>query len=166
MAKTEYVYLQGKTKWFRHTAPDKWGKWKHLLYPNKESLEKLRELQSEGLKNVIHKDDDGEYVYLSRATQKMINGKVVGFAPPEVLGPDGKTPLRDVMIGNGSDVTTKLEVYSHGTPSGGKAKAARWASTRVDNLVPFEGKRDFSEDEEKQVRGLDQQPEQKQTELF
>jgi len=159
--KTEYVYLQGKAKWARLTTPDPWGNWKLTLYLTPDSYNKFIELKNEGVKNVVRKDEDGYHVILRRPTSKEIRGKVQGFAPPEVINPDG-TPLRDIMIGNGSDVTVKLEVYSHKTPGGGTAKASRLNSVRVDNLIPFELSRDFEEDgdQERMVRGLPQAPPQ------
>src|SRR5712671_946896 len=104
MAKTDYVFLQGKTKWFRPNAPNEWGKWTHVLYPNEESLNKIRDLQTStdkttGIKNILKKDEDGYSITLSRPTSKTIKGKVVGFAPPEVLEVDGKTPLRNALVG-------------------------------------------------------------------
>lgn len=163
--RTQFYYLQGKTKWHRHTSLNQWNKWAMVLYPNPESLEKIRELQAEGLKNVIKKDEDGYCVSFSRPGSKSYLTKdgipqVKGFAPPEVLESDGLTPMRNVNVGNGSDVTVKIEVYEHKTPGGGKAKAARWMSTRVDNLVPFDGKDDFDPQAEKLVRGQADQPEQ------
>ena len=163
--KTEFVYLQGKVKWFRAQQPDEYGKWKHVLYPNAESLEKIRDLQLSqdgvtGIKNVLKKDEDGYSMTFSRPASKEIRGKIVGFAPPDVFESDGKTPMRNVNVGNGSDVTTKIAVYSHGTPGGGRAKAARWESSRIDNLVPYNPPRDYTDSEEKSARGLSDQPAQ------
>lgn len=157
LSKTEYVYFKGKAKWAKHTTPDKFGNWKITIYLDDEGYKKVLDLQKEGLKNVLGKDEDGNFVTFRRAQQKMIRGKVVGFAPPEVLNPDG-TPLRDVLVGNGSDVTVKVEVYAYKPPVGNPAKAARLMSIRVDNLVPFELSRDFDEDQAKQVGGLLEQP--------
>ncbi len=157
---TEYIYIQGKAKWFKHNTPNSWGKYTHVIYPNHESLEKIRELQAEGIKNILRKDEDGYYISFSRPTSVLIKGKVVGIAPPLVFQADGTTPLRETMVGNGSDITTKLEVYQHSTPGGGKAKAARWLSTKVDNLVPFHNSRDLFGEQEKAWRGMEDQPEQ------
>lgn len=162
---TEFVYLQGKTKWFRPNQLNDWGKWSHVIYPNAESLEKIRELQAEGVKNVIKKDDDGYFVSIGRPSEirrKTASGvKIVGLKQPEVVDRDGQ-PNQNMSVGNGSDITTKCEVYSHGTPGGGKAKAMRWLSTRIDNLIPYEPTRDFDKDEARAVKNLDNQPEQKQ----
>lgn len=158
MSATEYVFITGKLSWIKTTIPDEWGKWKVTIRPNNEGLEKIRELQGQGIKNVLKKDEDGYYTTFSRPTQKMIKGKVIGLAPPEILQADGKTPLTGVLVGNGSDGTVKLEVYSHGTPGGGKAKAARLLSIKVDNLIPFELKRDFSAGQQESVAGLAEVP--------
>src|SRR5512146_1709587 len=95
MAKTDFVYLTGKTKWFRATQPDPWGNWKHDLYLTPASVEKVNELKTtsggiSGIKNELKKDEDGYYIAIRRPTQKMMKGKVVGFAPPEVIDKNGK----------------------------------------------------------------------------
>ena len=160
--KSEYIYVQGKVKWFRHEKADlEFRKWSHDMYLNPESLEKIKALKERGLKNVIKKDDDGYYTRFSRPTDKLIRGKVIGFAPPDIFMSDGVTPMRNVNVGNGSDVTTKLEIYEHRTPSGGKSVAARWVSSRIDNLVPFDGRKgDFTDEEALAAEGLDEQPAQ------
>lgn len=150
----EEVYLKGKAKWAnRLFVPDiEYKKWSLSLYPDAVSLETIRDLQAQGVKNVVKKDEDGYHVNLGRPTEKVMRGKVVAFSPPVVLDKDG-APFAG-PIGNGSDVTVKMEVYSHGTPGGGKAKAMRLSSVRVDNLVPFE-KSDFTDEEQEQVEGMD-----------
>jgi hypothetical protein len=160
---TEFVFVKGKVKWFKpHVVDNRFGdaKWKHVLYPDAESIEKINKLKEQGLKNIIKKDEDGYYVTFSRPFErKLKDGTRVGMMPPEVLGKDG-IPLKEgILVGNGSDVTTKLEVYSHASPGGGKAKAARWLSTRIDNLVPFVVNRDFEPDQQRAVKDLMDQPE-------
>lgn len=175
MANTTYVYLKGKVKWCRPSATDQWGNWKTDIYPDAESLEKIRELQIAegnvaGIKTQLKKDDDGYYCTIRRPREKNYGGKMIGFTPPEVLDgtttlPDGSNPpLRDVNIGNGTDATLKCVVYQHRVPAGGagaKGRAIRWEAIRVDNLVPFTGKNEFSEGEEKQTRGLAEEPKPK-----
>lgn len=159
--KTEEVYLQGKGKWARLINPDMKfppGKWNVVLYPNPDSLEKLRELQGRGLKNKLAKDDDGWYCNLGRPVSRMYKGVNKPFTPPVVIDKDG-APFND-PVGNGSDLTIKLEVYEHGTPGGGKAVAARLEKVRVDNLVPFKPDVDYKEDEAAEVAGIRIQPEQ------
>lgn len=159
---TEYVFLSGKGMWARTQRPDEWGNWSIQLRPDNKSLEMVQNLQKQGVKNNIKKDDDGYFVTYRRPQQKMIRGKVIGFTPVEVVDKDGE-PI-DVAIGNGSDVTIKLEVYQHGTPGGGKSKAARLLGVRVDNLIPFVKEKDIVDGREDQrydqIDGLAEQPEQ------
>lgn len=161
----DYIFLQGKSKWFKHQTPNKFGNWSHDIYLNDESLNKFNVLKEgktgvEGVKNILKKDEDGFFVSISRPTSKVIRGKVQGFAPPQVLGTDN-LPLHDILVGNGSDITTKLEYYTYKKPASDiKGSAIRWVSTRVDNLVPFKTQRDFDDGDEKQVRGLAEQPAQ------
>lgn len=164
----EYIYLTGKAHWVNNQQPDKFNKYGFKLFPNAESLEKIRELQADGLKNQLKKDPElGWSVNVSSPVTKEIKGRIVVFEKPKILdgknkGPDGKfLPLPDnVRVGNGSDVVANVEVRVHPTPGGGKAKAWQWVSMRVDNLVPFETSRDFTDAENAQVGGLNEQPEQ------
>lgn len=156
MAKTEYIKIPGKLSWVKTSNPNKWHKWTVTVHPTPDGLELVRNLQADGVKNVLSKDEDGWKVTFSRPTSKEIKGKVVGLVPPEVFQADGVTPLRDILVGNGSDGVVKLEVYTHGIPgSDKKAKAARFLSLRIDNLIPFELKRDFDEDGQRAAEGLD-----------
>lgn len=154
---TENVYLSGKAKWARTQTPDKYSKWGLVLYPDAKSLEKIHKLKEEGIKNVLKKDDDGYCMTFSRPTSKMVRGKVIGMSPPEVLNKEGTRPLGE-LVGNGSDVTIKVETYGGKTPVGGTYKAARLASVRVDNLVPFQ-RDSFNEGAQKAIEGLSEQPE-------
>lgn len=158
--KKEYVYIQGKVSWFRPKVPNKWNKWSVTIHPNDKGLEIIRDLQAQGIKNQLKKDNDGYYTNFSRpVTKETSTGKILSFTPPEVFDTDGKTPL-DVNVGNGSDATLKIEVYTHQTPGGGKAKAVRWESARIDVLVPYEPNRDQDEQTKASSSGLAEQPEQ------
>src|SRR6266436_5688770 len=158
-SKTENIYIQGKVSWLKARTINQWNKYSVTIHPKPEDLEKIRDLQSEGLKNMLKKDDDGYFVSFNRPVSKEFkSGKIITYAPPEVFDKDGN-PF-DGNVGNGSDATIKLEVYLHDTPGGGKAKAARWISARIDNLVPYEPDRDLTEDQKAAAAGLKEQPEQ------
>lgn len=156
---SDYIYLTGKTKWVKITTPNKYDKWSMDLYPTPPSYDKIVELKSKGLKNHLRKDDDGYYMTFTRPTSKIIRGKIQGFQPPIVVDKEGR-PLPKVAIGNGSDVTIKVEVYEYKIPLSKNEKgiACRLESIRIDNLVPFE-KKDFDADDSKQIQGLTEQPE-------
>lgn len=158
-SKPDIIYLQGKVSWFRNKIPNQWNKWSTQVHPNPESLEIIRDLQAQGVKNQLKKDDDGYFINLSRpVTKETQSGKILSFEPVRVFNKDG-SPF-DGNVGNGSDATLKVEVYQHATPGGGKAKAMRWVSARIDNLVPFEADRDLDQAEVKAEAGLRNQPEQ------
>lgn len=157
--KTETIYIQGKVSWFRAKTVNQWNKYSVQIHPNPADLEKIRDLQAKGLKNVIKKDDDGYFVNFTRPVTKTFkSGKVQSYAPVQVFDKEGK-PLED-SIGNGSDATLKIEVYEHEVPGGGKAVAARWVSARIDNLIPFSVEKDGFEEQKIGLEGLKEQPEQ------
>lgn len=153
--RTEYLYFKGKCKWCKTNQLNKFGNWSMDLYLSPEELDRFKALKT---KNKVKHDDDGDYISLSRPPSKVIKGKVVGFAPPQVVDAQGM-PLA-VYIGNGSDVTVKVDYYSYETPQKEKGYAARWSGVRVDNLVPYKPRSDMDPDQLEQVAGLDQQPEQ------
>jgi hypothetical protein len=155
MTINEYIILKGMFKWVRYLKPDvEYNKYSVTLYPDATSLETIRELQSQGMKNVLKKDDDGYFVRFGRVHSREYKGKIITLGPPEIINSDG-TPYTGPAIGNGSSGSIKLEVYTHNVPgSKGKAKASRWVALKVDTLIPFEGERDFTETEEKAVRNL------------
>jgi hypothetical protein len=165
-SKTEIHYLSGKVKWVRAHTPNAYGDYKLDLYPTNESLKLILEWKSRGLKNMVRKDDDGEtFVSFKRPASKTIRNKVVGFAPPEIVDKNGD-PVRDIQIGNGSDCTIKVAVYTFKPPGGGGQDgktgiAARLEAIRIDNLVPFNRDEDYLPPEQLQVGGLAGQPQQK-----
>lgn len=155
---SEFIYVKGKGSWCRFVKPDLWDCWSCILHPDSESLETIRNLQAEGLKNVVKKDDDGYYVKFRRPITKKMGNIVKTFKPPEVIDKDGR-PMDGLKIGNGSDLTLKLEIYQYSPPgSNGKSKAARLESVRVDNLVEFNSDTDFNQEEAESVAGLKDQP--------
>lgn len=161
----DYVFLSGKAKWARLVQPDlKYKVWSVVLYLNTESYEKIMALketkgETQGILNVIKKDEDGYYCTLKRPTERSYQGQLRGMNPPVVVSADGKTMFTE-NIGNGSDITCKLEYYKYKKPTGGRGSAIRLFSVRVDNLVPYETKKDFNEEQTQAVSGLLEQPKQ------
>lgn len=156
---SDMIDVQGKLKYIHAVSFNKYDKWSVVFYPNPASLEVIRDLQAQGVKNVMKKDDDGYFIQFSREPTKLMRGKVVAFTAPKVIDKEGK-PFDGNKIGRDSDATIRLEVYQHGTPSGGKAKAARWDSVRIDNLVPWERDRDLPPAEAEAVKSLTESPAQ------
>lgn len=153
---TENIFVAGKAKWPRLVKPNQWGDWSITLYPNTESLETIRELQAAGLKNTLKKDEDGYYIQFKRPPSKKLGGVVKVYEPPACLDKEGR-PMDGMGIGNGSDVTIGLEVYEHSTPGGGRAKAARLKSVRVDYLIPHDTGQ-YTEEEMNEVKEMLDQP--------
>lgn len=164
MAK-EYIYLKGKAKWANKLfiADQLYKCWSVLLYPDEESYSKVLEMKKgkegvQGLLNVIKKDEDGYCITVKRPTEKLIKGRMQGFVPPLVLNADN-SPFnpQGPQIGNGSDITCKIEYYVYPRPTGGKGSAIRLESVRIDNLIPFT-KEDFPKADAQQASGLTEQP--------
>lgn len=135
----EEVYIRGTVKWCKHLAPDfqfdPVGKWSVVIYLVGEELEKARELQAQGIKNTIKKDDDGWYMTLSRKCSYQVRGQHVGREPPKVFQSiDGINIPCTSPIGNGSSGTAKCILWSSPNFPG---KNLRWEELRVDNLIPY-----------------------------
>ncbi len=101
------------------------------------------------------------YTSFSRHTKVEWKDRTTGQAKSTVLDPpvvrlkNSNQPYTG-PVGNGSDIETKLEVYTHNVPGGGKAKAARWLATRIDTLVPIDvGSGNVPAPEERALKGLD-----------
>jgi hypothetical protein len=146
--------FHGKVRWIHAVALNNFGRWSITLEPDQKALERIRELQAEGLKNTLRKDDDGVWsVNFHRDPNKTIRGKIITFAAPKVIGPDG-LPMDGSKIGRGSDVTARVEVYRSGPKSMYKYVACRWDAVRVDSLVPFNVDRDMGKDEAEALKNL------------
>lgn len=160
MAGSKTIDIHGKVKYIHAVNFNKYGTWTIVLYPDAKSIDVLRDLQAEGLKNVMKKDDDGYYMQFKRDPEKEINGKKVAFAAPKVVDIDGK-PMDGRTIGWGSDVTARMECYKYGGRNGiARGVALRWDAVKVLNLVKFElDQSDWSESDKEEVRKLADAPE-------
>ena len=157
MAK-KFVYFKGKGSWFQHLfiLDTEYNKWHVTLHFTPESLDEFRALK---VKTHLKKDDDGYFSKLSRPASRVYGGKLTPFAPPQIFDKDGLPLKSGTNIGNGSDITVKCELYQY-TPPGSKEKAnaIRLESVRIDNLIPYEPKRDYTDEEAKAAEGLTDQP--------
>jgi hypothetical protein len=158
----EPIYLKGKCTWNMLQQPDtKYGeaRWRIVLYPDKDSLEIVHKLLDQGLMNELKKDDDGYFMNFARPVSKNFGyGKSELLTPVIVLDKDN-SPFYGA-IGHGSDVTIKLDVYKfapRGQKDAPKKVAVRLNTVRVDNLVPFEPKRDYTMEQQMQMKGIDKQ---------
>ncbi len=163
--KTIHTSVKGKCRWAHVTRLNRYDAWSIELWPIPEDLERIREWQAKGLKNTMRKDEEGYNLRFKRDPTKKITlrtGEIkhLTFTPPSVAMADGSPLPQGVSIGNGSDVTVLLEVYTHGTPGGGSAVAARLEGVRVDKLVPFDPSKDYTTEEKAKIDELMSQPEQ------
>jgi len=163
---TKYEILQGKTKWFKYDRLNEWGRWSHVLYLDSPSVEKVRALQEgypsvTGIKNKLSKDEDGYFMNIGRPSTVKRRGRDEPLTPPYIFEADGTTPYTG-LVGNGSDVTTKIEIFDYQPPGvkGNKSLAIRWFSSKIDNLITYEGPRDNDPQLEKGSRGLPEAPPQ------
>lgn len=125
------IYLKGKVKFIHAGELNKYNKWSVTLYLDKDGIEKIRELQAEGLRNVIKRDDDGDYISFHRDPS---NPRA--HTPPKCIDAEGK-PIDGSTIGWNSDVEVSLDVYKSGPKSQYKYVAIRWEGVKVHNLVPY-----------------------------
>lgn len=158
---SEEVLLKGKFKWMYHLRPNPRypDKWNVLIYPDDESLEKIKALKKQGVANHLKYDDDGWHMNFSRPLERDWGGKKEAMTAPDVIFKD-KSPV-EVRVGNGSDGILALEVYSHKTDRPGEfKKAARWKGARIDNFIPFDAETQYSEEEKAKIKTLSEEPEQ------
>ena len=127
---TKEFYLSGSCKWAKvlpDNGDDKFERWTIDLYMDDKSWKKFNDSQ---LTLKVREDDDGEFVKFARRFTDWEGNKVDA---PEIHGAEGE-------IGNGSDVTIKVEVFD--TKNG---KGHRLLAVRVDNLVEYDS-REVDED--------------------
>lgn len=140
--------VHGKVKYIHAVNFSKYDKWTVTIYPDATSLELIRGLQADGLKNNLKKDEENQYyVSFHRDPTKMMRGKLVSFAQPKVVDKEGKL-MDGSLIGWESDVTVRLEVYRSAPNSAYRYVGARWDSLRVNNLVPWESTRELGPEEQ------------------
>lgn len=158
---TEFAFIKGKASWIWLKKASDFSDWRITLHISPEEVNKIIDLQAQGVKNQLKKDDDGYYIRFRRPVEIEIKDRVTGLPrkiamrPPEVitLNEKGEPELFDGDLGSGSDVEVKLEIYEHKTPGGGKAKAARLLGVCVLNLVPFTQK-NWTDETHRAVKGL------------
>ncbi len=124
------------TKWAKVRSPDeKYDNYQVPLYLTPESWALFKESECQ-LKE--YTDDDGKYVVFKRRVREFNYAKKedVENGPPDIKIFDGKeyVPLPEALIGNGSLVTVRVDVYD--TRNG---KGHRLVSVGVDKLVEYGG---------------------------
>jgi len=136
--KSKIIYLSGIANWAHRLFDfDEYrGKkfWSLSLLPDPASVNIIKKhMPSKKLK--VNKDDGTVSVTLRRNVDKpwkLKPGEDPEFTPPVIIDKDGNEWNDRGIIGNGSEVTVKLEVYQ--TPNG---EGSRIESVRVDDWVKY-----------------------------
>lgn len=127
-------YFKGKAMWAECNKLSKYGKYAIKLLVSKEDA---KEFKAIGSKAQPKEMDDGSYMLsFSRdpVRRALKNGEMVPAGAPEVLDKDGNPYSGD--IGNGSDVTLKVDVFKWDNAFG-KGIGMRLDKVRIDNLIEF-----------------------------
>lgn len=134
---SNYIYLSGKGAWMhRLFEPEEYlGKtsWSMKIYPDPKSMKVFNETKL--FLQRKKEDDEGVGVTFKRGVKKpwkLKKGEGEDFEPPVVLDKEGRPWPAEKLLGNGSEVTIKLEVYQTA-----KGKSARLDSVRVDKWVEY-----------------------------
>lgn len=140
--KTDYHYFQGKAMWARVVAPDlEYGNWSVKVYLTQDSYAKFMKLKEqdgdvEGIMNDVKQEEDGPAVTFKRPMKKVFKGVDTMLTPPVVLDKNNQPFAGE--IGNGSDITVKVQRYTFKKPFGkGRGSAIRMEAVKVENLVPY-----------------------------
>lgn len=135
---TQYIFVPGKIKWAKGltTVDPEYKTYNAQMVV--DDTEKAR-LEGAGCQATFKfSEEDRGFVFKIKkdSTRKQKDGTVSEASPPEVFltDPDGKrVDLDPVKVGNGSEVTAKLELYD--TKKGGKG--TRLVGIRVETLIEF-----------------------------
>lgn len=127
---TTFIYLSGKAKWAKVYKPDEafnttFWRIDVDLDPKSQAV-----FDKSGLRLKPKTAEDGTFITFRRPTQKQFKTELKEFDPPKVVDKNGEDFSQ--TIGNGSEVTIKVEVYDSF-----KGKGHRLVGVRVDNLVEY-----------------------------
>lgn len=159
MARSEEIVVTGKSKFSFLNRLNPYGKWAQGIYLDPQSVDKVKKLIEEGIKNELKKDDEGYWIAFSRPPDKQDRtGRKYTMTPPVCVDKEGRH--YSGSIGAGSDIAVRLEVYGGKSPQGSNYKAARLGGVKVYNLIPYEPET-MSDDkfEQRQATGLAKAPE-------
>lgn len=127
-------YFKGKAMWSECNKINKYGKYAIKLLVDEAAA---KEFKAIGTRSSPKEMDDGDYlISFSRKPDAKVfkNGEKLDAGPPEVIDADGNPYVGD--IGNGSDVTVKVNVFKWDN-SFGKGTGMRLDKVRIENLVEY-----------------------------
>lgn len=131
---TKIYILKGKTNWCKVRTPDeKYDNYQVPLYMDDASW---ADFEESGIQLKVKEDEDGKYVTFKRRHAEFNSKKGVNQVngPPEVfiLKDDEYVPMPEGLIGNGSEVTVKVQAFNTRNGIG-----HRLVSVGVDKLVEY-----------------------------
>ena len=130
------MYMQGKSYWARVHKPDeKYNRYTLDFYPDEASWKAYK---SSGLQLKERESEHGTYVKLVVPAARMTKKGDVIKATVEVLDEDNQPTTEN--IGNGSEVTVKIEVFDTE-----KGPGHRLLAVRADKLVEYNDPNKVSE---------------------
>lgn len=131
------MYLQGKSYWARVHKPDeKYNKFTLDFYPDAASWKAYK---AAGLQLKERESEHGTYVKLGVPATRLTKKGDVIKAQVAVLDEDNQPMTKN--IGNGSEVTVKVEVFDTD-----KGPGHRLLAVRADKLVEYTDKNEVSKD--------------------
>lgn len=135
---TEVKFFTGKTKWCKVRKPDdKYDTYQVPLYMDETNLNLYKD---SGMRLKLYEDVDGKYVVFKRKHAEFNYAKKeqVTNGPPDIRIRKGKEYVEfpEGLIGNGSIVTVKVEVFD--TPKrGAGTKGHRLLGVAIEKLVEY-----------------------------
>lgn len=130
---SETKFLSGKARYCHIHAPDRFGFWSVNVYLDDASKVIWEELKGKGILNKTRRDEDGVFVTLRCPVEKKIRNVMTKMQPVTVVK-DGVPYIG--MIGDGSDITCMITVYTYRKPiTQEQGTAIRLSAIKVTNLV-------------------------------
>jgi hypothetical protein len=125
MAKQEF-YFTGKAAWVSR-KPNKWGKFSFNFYPVDAAGRKA--VKDTGIKNKVQEDD---------GSKSNVEGLFYTFRA-DTLYPITDATGADIsdMIGNGSEVTVKLEVETFDSAEHGPQARSKVLGMVINKFIPY-----------------------------
>lgn len=142
---SEIKKLHGTLEWIKTdpSNPEEYqGKrsWSVTIHPDKPSLEIVRDMQADGIKNVVKRGEaQGDfYVKFSRKCEKTNKaGKVLKtFTPPKVYMPDGSLYDNVKYLGT-CEGSIDVLFYEHKMIGGGTSHAAMLEAVHLTKVVYY-----------------------------
>lgn len=132
---TKTYYFSGEVMYPKLVTPDtkfnEQGIYCLDLFMDNDSWEKF---EKSGAQLKVRDRDGRKFITFKRPAKKLIKGDVVDLGPPDVLNNDNSPfDMSKSLVGNGSKVTVKVNIYDTM-----KGKGHTLEAVRVDYLVAYE----------------------------